>query len=122
MSDCSLGPAELRFAELIWAHAPVSSGELVQLANETLGWKKSTTYTVLRRLCEKGLFQNSGGTVRALLTKEDYLARESRSFVESAFGGSLPAFLAAFTKDHTLTQEQCGKLQALIDAARRDER
>ena len=62
MAETSLGAAELRFAELIWANAPVSSGELVGLANEAFGWKKSTTYTVLRRLCEKGLFENDGGT------------------------------------------------------------
>ena len=65
VAGVSLGAAELRFAELIWANAPVSSGELVGLANEALGWKKSTMYTVLRRLCEKGLFENDGGTVRA---------------------------------------------------------
>ena len=74
MAETSLGAAELRFAELIWANAPVSSGELVGLANEALNWKKSTTYTVLRRLCEKGLFENDGGTVRALLSREDYLS------------------------------------------------
>ena len=119
MAETSLGAAELRFAELIWANAPVSSGELVGLANEAFGWKKSTTYTVLRRLCEKGLFENDGGTVRALLSREDYLARESRSFVERSFGGSLPAFLAAFTRGKTLTREQQDTLQALIDEARR---
>lgn len=81
--------------------------------------EKSTTYTVLRRLCEKGLFENDGGTVRALLSREDYLARESRSFVEQSFGGSLPAFLAAFTRGKTLTREQQDTLQALIDEARR---
>lgn len=119
MAETSLGAAELRFAELIWANTPVSSGALVGLANEALGWKKSTTYTVLRRLCEKGLFENDGGTVRALLSREDYLARESRSFVEQSFGGSLPAFLAAFTRGKTLTREQQDTLQALIDEARR---
>ena len=119
MPESSLGPAELRFAELIWAHAPVSSGELVRLANGALGWKKSTTYTVLRRLCEKGLFQNDAGTVRALLSREDYFSRESRGFVDASFGGSLPAFLAAFTRENSLTQEQADSLQALIDKARR---
>ena len=119
MAETSLGAAELRFAELIWANAPVSSGALVGLANEALGWKKSTTYTVLRRLCEKGLFENDGGTVRALLSREDYLARESRSFVDRSFGGSLPAVLAAVTRGKTLTREQQDTLQALIDEARR---
>ena len=119
MSEHSLGPAELRFAELVWAHAPVASGELVSLANSVFSWKKSTTHTVLRRLCDKGLFVNSGGTVQALLTKEDYFSRESCDFVASNFAGSLPAFLAAFTREHSLTEEQCKSLQALIDEARR---
>lgn len=120
MSDLSLGAAELRFAELIWQHAPLPSGQLVSLAGEALGWKKSTTYTVLRRLCEKGLFQNDGGAVRVLLTKDAYLSRESRGFVAQSFGGSLPAFLAAFTRGKPLTAEQAESLQALIDQARRD--
>ena len=119
MAETSLGAAELRFAELIWANAPVSSGALVGLANEALGWKKSTMYTVLRRLCEKGLFENEGGTVTVRLSKEDYLARQSRGFVQESFGGSLPAFLAAFTREKTLTKEQCESLQSLIDEARR---
>lgn len=119
MAEHSLGAAELQFAELIWQHAPLSSGQLVLLAGEALGWKKSTTYTVLRRLCEKGLFQNDGGTVRVLLSKEAYLSRESRGFV-APFGGSLPAFLAAFTHGTPLTKEQAESLQALIDKARRD--
>ena len=114
MAEPSLGAAELRFAELIWANAPVSSGALVGLANEALGWKKSTTYTVLRRLCEKGLFENDGGTVRALLSREDYLARESRSFVEQSFGGSLPAFLAAFVSRRKLSAEEAAQLRALV--------
>ena len=116
MAEPSLGAAELRFAELIWANAPVSSGALVGLANEALGWKKSTTYTVLRRLCEKGLFENDGGTVRALVSREDYLARESRSFVEQSFGGSLPAFLAAFTTRKKLNKSEVDEIKKMIDA------
>ena len=116
MAETSLGAAELRFAELIWANAPVSSGALVGLANEALGWKKSTMYTVLRRLCEKGLFENDGGTVRALLSREDYLARESRSFVEQSFGGSLPAFLAAFTTRKKLNKSEVDEIKKMIDA------
>lgn len=119
MAETSLGAAELRFAELIWANAPVSSGALVGLANEAFGWKKSTTYTVLRRLCEKGLLKTTAARCARFLTREDYLARESRSFVEQSFGGSLPAFLAAFTRGKTLTREQQDTLQALIDEARR---
>lgn len=120
MAEHSLGAAELRFAELIWQHAPIASGKLVAIANEELGWKKSTTYTVLRRLCEKGLFQNIRGEVHAVLSYDDYLARESRGFVAQSFGGSLPAFLAAFTRGTPLTKEQAESLQALIDEARRN--
>lgn len=119
MLELTPGSAELKFAELVWENAPVSSGALVKLANEAFGWKKSTTYTVLRRLCEKGLFENEGGTVTVRLSKEDYLARQSRGFVQESFGGSLPAFLAAFTREKTLTKEQCESLQSLIDEARR---
>ena len=117
MAETSLGAAELRFAELIWANAPVSSGALVGLANEALNWKKSTTYTVLRRLCEKGHFENDGGTERALKTQENYLARERRSYVEQSFGGSLPALLAALTRGKTLISDQQDTLLALIVVA-----
>ena len=119
MAETSLGAAELRFAELIWANAPVSSGALVGLANEALNWKKIDDVYGPAPSVRKGSFENDGGTVRALLSREDYLARESRSFVEQSFGGSLPAFLAAFTRGKTLTREQQDTLQSLIDEARR---
>lgn len=119
MSDLKMAPVETRFAEIIWAHEPVSSAELVKLAEEALGWKKSTTYTVLRRLCERGIFRNGGGAVTSLLSRADYDAAQSRQFVEESFSGSLPAFIAAFTRRKKLTDEEVAELQSLIDRNRR---
>ena len=119
MSDLKMAPVETRFAEIIWAHEPISSAELVKLAEEALGWKKSTTYTVLRRLCERGIFRNEGGAVTSLLSRADYDAAQSRQFVEESFSGSLPAFIAAFTRRKKLTDEEGAELQSLIDRNRR---
>ena len=116
--DYRMGAAETKFAEIVWEHAPVPSGELVRLSEEKLGWKKSTTYTVLRRLCEKGLFRNEGGAVTALVDRPSYEESQSRQFVKESFGGSLPAFLAAFTARKKLTEAEIGELQRLIDEAR----
>ena len=118
MDDFRLGVVETRFAELIWDRAPVSSGELVKLAEQELSWKKSTTYTILRRLCQKGLFQNEGGTVTALMTREDFYSRQSRQFVEETFDGSLPRFLAAFTSRNKLSEQEIAAIQQLIDENR----
>lgn len=119
MGDLKMAPVETRFAEIIWAHEPVSSAELVKLAEEALGWKKSTTYTVLRRLCERGIFRNEGSAVTSLLSRADYDAAQSRQFVEESFSGSLPAFIAAFTRRKKLTDEEVSELQSLIDQNRR---
>ena len=115
MSELQLGAVESRFAELIWEHAPLSSSELVKLCEAALSWKKSTTYTVLKRLCHKGIFQNDRGTVSALLSKEEFYARQSERFVEETFRGSLPAFLAAFTSRRTVKPEEIAQIRALID-------
>lgn len=119
MSDFKLGAVESRFADLIWQNEPVTSGNLVKLANETLNWQKSTTYTVLKRLCERGIFRNENGTVTSLLSKEEFYAVQSEQFVEETFSGSLPAFLAAFTSRKKLSEEEIAELQALIDQSRR---
>ena len=103
MEDYKLGPMETRFAELIWCHAPVSSGELVKICQKELEWKKSTTYTMLRRLCQRGIFQNQDGMVSALLSREEFHALQSEKFIADTFQGSLPAFLAAFTRRKKLT-------------------
>lgn len=121
MADLRLGPVESRFAELIWDGEPISSTELVHLAERELEWKKSTTYTVLKRLCEKGIFQNEGGVVTSRLSREEYDARQSEQFVEETFSGSLPAFLTAFTRRKKLTEEEIDQLQRLIERNRRGE-
>ncbi len=118
MADTRLGAVETRFADLIWAHEPLSSGELVKLCQQELHWKKSTTYTVLRRLCERGIFRNDSGTVTSLLSKEQFSAMQSEQFVEETFEGSLPRFLAAFSTRRKLSNEEIDALQALIDKLR----
>ena len=115
MEERKLGPVELRFAELIWENAPISSGELEKLCARELEWKKSTTYTVLKKLCEQGLFQNQGGTVTVLVSRQDYQARQSKQFVADTFSGSLPAFLAAFAQGAPLSQKDIADIRALID-------
>ena len=115
MSDLQLGVVEARFADLIWEHEPLPSSELVKHCEEALSWKKSTTYTVLKRLCDKGIFKNEKGTVTVILSREEFYARQSERFVEEAFQGSLPAFLAAFTSSKTMKAEEIAQIRALID-------
>lgn len=118
MNDTKLGAVEARFADIIWQHEPISSGELIKLAEAALGWKKSTTYTVLKRLCARGLFQNEGGLVRALVSRGDYYAMQSERFVEERFDGSLPAFVAAFGTRKKLSDEEVEALRRIIDGMR----
>ena len=119
MSELRMGAIESRFADMIWENEPVPSPELVKLAERELNWKKSTTYTVLKRLCERGIFQNQGGIVTSLISRQDFYAVQSEKFVEETFSGSLPAFLAAFTTRKKLSEEDIAELQALIDQSRR---
>lgn len=119
MSELRMGAIESRFADMIWENEPVPSPELVKLAERELSWKKSTTYTVLKRLCERGIFQNRGGVVTSLISRQDFYAVQSEKFVEETFSGSLPAFLAAFTTRKKLSEEEITELQALIDQSRR---
>ena len=116
MSDYKLGEVETRFAELIWANEPLGSGELVKLCAEKLGWKKSTTYTVLKKLCEKGYFRNEDGVVTSLISEQEMHAQESCRFVEDTFGGSLPAFLAAFTSERQLSDKDIEDIRGMIEA------
>lgn len=115
MEMLKLGIVETQFAELIWAREPISSGELVKLCEKELNWKKSTTYTVLKKLCERGIFQNKEGVVTSLLTRDEFNAVQSEQFVEDTFEGSLPAFLAAFTSRKTLSKEEVEEICRLID-------
>ena len=119
MSELRMGAIESRFADMIWENEPVPSPELVKLAERELNWKKSTTYTVLKRLRERGIFQNQGGIVTSLISRQDFYAVQSEKFVEETFSGSLPAFLAAFTTRKKLSEEEIAELQALIDQSRR---
>ena len=116
MGDMRLGAIEAKFADLIRCNEPLSSAELVKLAAQELDWKKSTTYTVLRRLCEKGIFQNEDGTVTSKLSKSEFSAVQSEQFVDETFDGSLPAFLAAFTTRKALTAEEIAEIQQMIDS------
>lgn len=119
MSNLAMGAIEARFADIIWSNEPVTSGRLVKLCEAELSWKKSTTYTVLRRLCERGLFQNADGFVTSRISREDYYAMQSEQFVEETFQGSLPGFLAAFTKRKQLSEQEISALEALIEQHRR---
>lgn len=115
MSEMQLGAVEARFADIIWGREPASSTEIVKLAEKELGWKKSTTYTVLKRLCEKGIFKNEEGKVSSVISKSEFYALQSERFVEETFSGSLPAFLAAFTKRKALSADEIEEIRRLID-------
>lgn len=116
MAVYKLGAVEARFAELIWENEPLPSNRLTKLAEQELGWKKSTTYTILKRLCERGLFQNEGGQVSSLVSREEFQAAQSEQFVEEAFGGSLPAFVAAFGSRRRLTDSELDELERLVES------
>lgn len=116
MDDKKLGAVEARFADLIWQHAPIRSGELVKLCEAELQWKKPTTYTVLRRLCQRGIFRNEDGVVTALISREEFYAMQSERFVEETFRGSLPSFLAAFTRRRSLSAAEINEIRKLIDS------
>lgn len=116
MEELRLCNSDYRFMTIVWDHAPVGSGELVRLCQAELGWKKSTTYTEIRRLCEKGLLRNEHAVVEPLVTREAVQARESDAFVERTFGGSLPGFLAAFLGGKKLSAGEAEELKQLIDS------
>jgi len=115
-NDVNLTAAEEKLAELVWKKAPITSPELVELANESLGWKKSTTYTILKKLCDKNVFKNDNALVTVALTYNELLAQQSRRYVEDSFGGSLPRFITSFIgSGQKLTAEQAAELKQLIN-------
>ena len=116
MEDIKLGAVESRFADIIWENEPIGSGELVKICETELQWKKPTTYTVLRKLCERGIFQNIKGTVTSLISRNEFFAMQSEKFVEETFEGSLPAFFAAFTARKKLSKEDIDELKRMIDS------
>ena len=119
MAEFKLGEIETIFADIIWDNEPLSSRRLAELAQERLDWKRTTTYTILKRLCDRELFQNEGGTVTSLVSREEFYARQSEIFVEETFHGSLPAFLAAFGSRKKLSDSEIDELQKVIDSMRR---
>ncbi len=112
---------EYKLMEVLWESAPVNSTQLVTLCREQLGWTKSTTYTVLRKLCEKGLFQNVNGVVSSVMSREEFASRRSEQFVDNAFHGSLPAFVAAFTAQKSLSAQEAEEIQEMISKFRKGE-
>ena len=117
MKEYRLAETEARFAELIWQREPISSPELVRLCEKEFKWKKSTTYTVLKKLCDRGIFRNEKAVVTSLISREEFFSYKSRKFVEDSFDGSLPAFVAAFTKERALTPEEAAQIRKIIDEA-----
>lgn len=115
MEEIRLGAVESRFADIIWENEPLTSGELVKLCEKELTWKKSTTYTVLKKLCERGIFRNEKGIVTSLVSKQELNSRQSEQFVEENFKGSLPAFIAAFTKRKAISQKDLKEIRELLD-------
>ena len=115
MDDFRLGVVETRFAELSWANEPLTSGELVKLCAKELEWKKSTTYTVLKKLCDRGIFQNRDGIVTTVGARKEFRSHQSRRFGEDTFSGSLPAFIAAFAEGGELTDQDLLEIRKMID-------
>ncbi|MCI7768462.1 MAG: BlaI/MecI/CopY family transcriptional regulator [Oscillospiraceae bacterium] len=120
MSEIKLGEMEGKFAELIWENEDISSGALVKLCEKELNWKKSTTYTMLRRLCEKGIFKNENGRVRALITKEELAAKRGEELIKESYGGSLPRFIAAFAERKAISEKELDEIRKMIDEYRKE--
>jgi predicted transcriptional regulator len=118
MIEVKLGEVEARFADIIWQNEPLHSRVLAELAEKELSWKKSTTYTILKRLCERGIFQNNSGMVTSLISKEEFHALQSEKFVDETFAGSFPAFLTAFGSRKKLTDAEIKELTKVIEAMR----
>lgn len=116
MEGIKLGVVESRFADIVWREEPLTSRELVAFCEKELCWKKSTTYTVLKKFCDRGIFQNAGGTVTSLMSKQELCGIQSENFVESVFNGSLPAFIAAFTQRKSLSAEEISEIRRMIDS------
>ena len=115
MADIELGAQQAQFAEIVWENEPVGSGELVKICEKKLNWKKPTTYTVLRKLCEKGILQNIDGIVTSVMSKDEFNSAKSEQFVEETFKGSLPAFIAAFASRKKLSKSEVDEIQKMID-------
>lgn len=119
MNNMKLGAVESRFADIIWSNEPLRPGELVKLAEEKLNWKRTTTNTILKRLCDKGIFQNQDRIITSRISREEFYALQSEKFVNETFEGSLPAFLTAFGSRKKLSEEEIEELKNVIEGMRR---
>lgn len=120
MQRYKLGEMEQKFANMIWENAPVASGALAKLCEAAFDWKRTTTYTMLKRLCERGIFVNENGTVKARMTKEEFQAAQGEEFLAQHFDGSLPIFLVAFSRRRKLNEKEVAELQKMIEAYKED--
>ena len=116
MSDIKLGVVEASFAAIIWENEPLTTKELVALCEQKLQWKRTTTYTVLKKLCDRGIFTTNDRVVTSLLSKDAFHAIQSEQFVQENFHGSLPAFITAFTARKALSAEELAEIKKLMDA------
>ncbi len=115
MEKYKFGEMEQKFADMIWENAPIETRKLISLCAQEFDWKRTTTYTMLKRLIDRGIFENDKGIVSALIKKEDFLAGKGQAFLEESFGGSLPNFLTAFTRRKKLSEEEIQEIQKIID-------
>ena len=121
MEDFKLGLVEAKFADIVWEHEPVSTAERVRLCAEGLNWKRTTTYTVLKRLQQRGIFKTENSVVSSVISREEFYSRQSRRVVEDSFDGSLPSFIAAFTSGKKLSQKEIDEIKAIIDEAGKED-
>ena len=120
MKDFELGAIQERFADFVWAHEPIASGDLAKICEKELNWKRPTTYTVLRKLCEKGLLQNKDGVVVSLVSHEEFYSAKSEQIIEDSYQGSLPAFVASFISRKNISAEEANEIQKMIDSFRKE--
>ena len=121
MEDMKLGLVESHFADIVWKNEPIHSRELTKICEKELNWKRTTTYTVLKKLCNRGIFQNQDGIVSSLISKAEFHAIQSEKFVEETFEGSLPAFINAFSSRKKLTSEEIAQVRQMIDSFETEE-
>ena len=119
MNEMRLGVIESRFADIVWQRAPLSTAELIKICAAEFDWKRTTTYTVLKRLSERGIFKNDNGIVTVLISKDEFYSRQSEKVVNESFGGSLPAFIAAFTSRQNLSESEIEQIRSIIDKMKR---
>ena len=118
MEEYNLGVIESRFADIVWQNAPLTTGDLVKICAKELGWKRTTTYTVLKKFIDRDIFENLGGMVYVLISREEFYAKQSERYVERSFGGSLPGFLAAFTSRKKLSEKEIREIEEIIRGIR----